>query len=270
MDRIRSAEQYGQIVEAAECRGYQLTNCFFLPSAVQQKAEAGTLFWREIRDGILLLDDNDGFYRCYYYLSASGRPERVTLDADAVIEFPFNGEMNDRQRFQVGMIEAMGFLLGRESGMMSASPDSAARDEGDPEAPCRAANKGDAAGILSLLKACFNPLFSFLPTKEALDAAIGEGRVLVVREDDRVLAALISSFEKRIASVNQIAVDPACRRRGYARALMGAYHRRYADRAVAFRHWVDMNNAPAVHMYRSLGYDFNLRRANEYVLLKGE
>ena len=268
MDRIVSCEQYNHIVDRAADRRCGLTNCYFLPSAIQQKVEDGKLYWQDVPDGLLLLDDNGAFYRCYYYLAEDARPEGVTLDKDAVIEFPFSGEMNDRQRRQVGMIEAMGFRLGRESGMMSASPDAVIAVSGEQASPCVAAQASDAAGITALISACFNPLYAFLPTGEELDAMIDRNAVLVIREGNEVAAALISSFEKRIATVNQVAVDPACRRRGYARMLMQAYHGQYADRAAAFRHWVDINNVPAVNMYRGLGYGFNLRRANEYILIQ--
>ena len=99
----------------------------------------------------------------------------------------------------------------------------------------------------------------------ALDAAIGEGRVLVIRDGRDVAAALISGFEKRIASVQQVAVAPAYRGRGFGKAIMRAYHALYADRAASFQHWVDLNNAPAVDMYLGFGYGFTLRKANEYI-----
>ena len=122
MWKIESLAQYNQLIDRAEQQGFALTNCFFLPAAVQKKVEDGTLYGLEVGSGLLLLDDNGGFYRCYYYLSPQGKPDRLTLDKNAVIEFPFNGVMGERQRQQVSLIDRMGFRLGRESGMMSAAP----------------------------------------------------------------------------------------------------------------------------------------------------
>ena len=47
---------------------------------------------------------------------------------------------------------------------------------------------------------------------------------------------------------------------------MRTYHSLYVGRAASFRHWVDINNVPAVNMYLGLGYTFSLRRANEYIM----
>ncbi len=265
MWKIESLAQYNQLIDRAEQQGFSLTNCFFLPAAVQKKVEDGTLYGLEVDSGLLLLDDNGGFYRCYYYLSPKGKPDRLTLDKNAVIEFPFNGEMGERQRQQVSLIDRMGFRLGRESGMMSAAP-TALIGHGQAQERCSGAQSRDAEGIMALLTGCFNPMYAFLPDRKALSDAIDQGRVLVVREGDRVAAALVSGFEKRIATVNQVAVDPDYRRRGYAGALMHTYHSLYVGRAASFRHWVDINNVPAVNMYLGLGYTFSLRRANEYIM----
>ena len=77
MWKIESLAQYNQLIDRAEQQGFALTNCFFLPAAVQKKVEDGTLYGLEVGSGLLLLDDNGGFYRCYYYLSPQGKPDSL-------------------------------------------------------------------------------------------------------------------------------------------------------------------------------------------------
>ncbi len=271
MKRIESPEHFRELTTAAKKNGYKLSNCFFLPDAIRRMTQEGTLFYRDIDGGLLLLDDRKMFYRCYYYLSEDGTMKAVFLDKDAVIEFPFNGEMNDKQKLQVSKIEEMGFRLGRQSGMMSASPDDVQIRNANTEQAVDIAVLGDADGILDLLNRYFNPLYSFIPSKEEMESAIEEGRVIVIRDAQQMGAALVSSLEKKTACVNQIAVDSAYRRRGFGGALMQAYHEMYSGKADAFRHWVDLNNQPAVSMYKGFGYELSLRKANEYIMtIKGE
>ena len=90
-------ENWKQSVAEAKSRGWKLTNCYFLPKALQLKIDAGVLSLRWIENGLILLEDAGSFYRCYYYLSPDDRPGRLELDRDGVVEFPFTGEMNIRQ-----------------------------------------------------------------------------------------------------------------------------------------------------------------------------
>lgn len=267
MDKVRSLEHYKEILSGAKENGCRLSNCFYLPDAVRRKTAEGTLLFQPIEHGLLLLEDQVDFYRCCYFLSEHEQPGHVTLDKDAVIEFPFNGTMNEKQRLQVQKIESMGFRLGRESGMMCSAPDQlAVFCAGEADNICRTAGPEDAAQILALINLYFDPLYAFLPTEEELLGFISEGRALVIRDGDGIAAALISSFEKRIASIRQVAVASAHRGKGLGKAIVQAYHSKYMGEAASFQHWVDLNNTPAVNMYLSFGYSFGLRKANEYIL----
>lgn len=266
MDKVQSFEQYKETLKLAKSKGYVLSNCFLLPAAVRQKIQDASLFFHWIEHGLLLLDDRSDFYRCCYFLPASEFPGQISLGKPSVIEFPFNGTPNQSQLLQIRMIESMGFHLGRESGLMSASSDrirevSPAQEPG----PVCAAEPEDAPEILALMYASFNPLYAFLPTEEELETAIREGRVLVIRSGDKVAAALISGFERGIASIQQVAVDPAFRGKRLGRQIVEHYHAKYMEEARSFQHWVDLNNRVALNLYHSFGYELVSRKANEYI-----
>ena len=106
-----------------------------------------------------------------------------------------------------------------------------------------------------------------MPDEAELRTAIGEGCVLVRKERNALTGALLCELTKDVASIHQIAVDPAFRGKGIGKALLGAYHAKLINDATSFQHWVDLHNAPAVKMYGSVGYRFNLRKANEYIKL---
>lgn len=265
MDKVSSFEQYKRILAEARDRRWRFSNCYFLPAAAREKIGAGVLSVLRLDDGLLMLEDAGDFYRFHYFLPEEGDPVPPALDKPAVAEFPFAGTLREKQRREIGKLAAMGFRLGRESGQMEAAPEELANPPA-PEGIAAVAGQGDAAGVAELLRDSFNPLYAFLPTDGELGDAVREGRVFVVRERGRVAGALVSSFEKEIASIRQVAVAPGGRGRGLGRALTAAYHGHYRGRARRFRHWVDLANAPAVAMYRAFRYDFTVRRANEYVL----
>lgn len=267
MNKIKSPEQYKEIIGTAKANGYKLTNCFFMPAAIRQKTADGTLFYENTDGGLLLLDDIVDFYRCYYYLSESVEPKPVHLDKQAVIEFPFTGELNEKQLAQIEKIEAMGFHLGRESGMMTCQGDKIIkRTIQQSDFTVETASENDAQKVFDLITGTFNPLYSFLPKLSELHDIIAEGRVLAIHCGSDLAAALISSVEKKSAIINQVAVDPVYRGKGLGKLIVQAYHDKYMAEIPTFQHWVDLNNTPAVNMYKSFGYEFSLRKANEYIL----
>ncbi len=266
MIKIETPEKFKEIISGFRKQGYKLSNCFFLPDTVKEKTTAGSLYFRQLTDGALILDDQGAFFRCYYYLPEEGEPEHICLDKDAVIEFPYNGEMNEKQLRQVGKIESLGFILGRKSGVMTAAPGEIIHGCGS-ESMVQYADAQDAMQISELLKENFNPLYAFLPGEEELEEMISALRVFIIRGNERIKAVLVSDFSKGTASIRQVAVAKQEREKGFGKLLLESYHNKYRPDAVMFQHWVDLDNKPAIHMYQSFGYRFSLRKANEYILL---
>lgn len=80
-------------------------------------------------------------------------------------------------------------------------------------------------------------------------------RYFVIEEGGRLVAGTLLTFTERAGYVSNVSVDPAFRRRGLARQLLlrsqeetARRHRRYVVLDVL------SNNAPAIALYRSLGY----------------
>lgn len=271
MEKIEFAERYKELVADLRKQGYRLSNCFFLPDTIQKKIASGSLFVQQIENGTLILDDQGGFFRCYYFIPEEGEQKHVLLSKDAVVEFPYNGEMNDKQRLQENKILSLGFQLGRRSGLMTAKAEQIVQEDEirtDSEIIC--AVPEDITGIRSLLDESFNPLYAFLPTEEEMQQLVNNQMVFVNRRDSMICAVLVSSIEKGIASIRQIAVKKAWRGQGLGKALVDRYHQHYINDVSGFQHWVDLENTPAISMYHAFGYRFSLRKANEYILVRKE
>jgi GNAT superfamily N-acetyltransferase len=93
------------------------------------------------------------------------------------------------------------------------------------------------------------------PARRAVMARCGAPKeVLILREDDRVAAALFIAVHDRIAMPSAVLVGPGFRRRGVGAALMAAA----ADWAMeagadTLALSVEEDNAPALALYRALG-----------------
>jgi ribosomal protein S18 acetylase RimI-like enzyme len=97
----------------------------------------------------------------------------------------------------------------------------------------------DARLIVGLLRRLGRPLFRFY----------------VAEEDGRIVATTLLSFSKHAGYLSMVAVDPAYRRRGFARQLIETARRTTVARGKPYMALdVLSGNAPARALYESLGY----------------
>ncbi len=266
MKRIESVAEYKELVATAKKSGYSLSNCFFFPTAIQQKVDQGILLALKIQNGLLILEDMVDFYRCYYYLSNDSLPEVVTLDKPAVVEFPFNGAMTPKQLVQVEKIYAMGFNLGRESSQMTLDVQALTLETLLPVAyELSFAQEADADAILEMLNKTFDKLYAFIPSKEELCRILKECHIWVLKDNGSIAALLHASQQKDYATIEHLVVAEQYRGQRLAAYLLQNYHNYYRDSVRAFCHWVDIHNKPAVKLYSTFGYNFGIKKANEYI-----
>ena len=268
MKPVTSIQDFKDIKKKAKEKGFTLSNCFFLLKSIQEKIEKKLLFGEYINNGILLIENKNIFYRCYYFLSPDTIPSHVEFEKETVIELPFQENLTYSQKQQIEQIISMGFNLGRSSGMMGLSSDEVRFICSDyPFDNISFAEKKDCDEVMRLLTSCFNPLYAFLPDEEELLNNIAEQRVWILKEKGVIAAVLNSRYEKNTAAISHVGVDSKYRGKGYGKKLVETYHRFYRDRVRIFQHWVDLENSYAINMYKKFGYQFSLRKANEYLYL---
>lgn len=265
MERIETFEQYRQLVAGAKKLPHVCSNCYLLPGAIREMTGAGALYAEQTASGLLLLEREPTFFRCYYYLTPDIPGERLRLPLPVVAELVFNRELTAAQRTQAACLEQMGFSLGRESGRMHLA-DAAAAADGPAEGVERAV-EADLDPVREMILGAFDPLYSYISTREEMLENIRDGGVFVIREGGAIAAVLYAELTEASATIRQVVVDGALRRRGYGQRLVCFYHRSYKDRVRSFVHWVDMANDKAIGLYQKFGYSFDGRYANEYIIL---
>lgn len=265
MIKVASLDEYKKITERGKKRPECVSNCYFMLSAVEDMIRREKLYLKELPYGDLLLEREEGFDRCYYFLSAAQEIERVKLDQPAVIEYVFRSQLSEKQEKEIALIEKMGFALGRKSGRLCVEPANLKRLSNDwSEVVC--VERQDADECLRLFRASFDPLYAFLPTRIDLLEAISQGCVLCVKEEGRIAGVIYFQTERNTAELRLLACRPEYRGRGIGKKLVESFHARCRGKVRQFFIWVDMENAGAVALYRKFGYDYDERRSNEYIL----
>lgn len=120
----------------------------------------------------------------------------------------------------------------------------------------------DVPSVAALEKLCFSDPWSVSSIASELDNALS---LWLVWEEDGAAAAYLGV--QRVppqADVMNVAVSPALRRRGIARALFAELERRLPEIDELFLE-VRASNSGAIALYRTLGFEQVGRRPNYYL-----
>ncbi len=264
MEQIKSFEQYRELAAEARRLPNLCTNWYFLPEAVREKIERGILYLEKVSGGILLLEKEPEFLRCYFFLNSAAPSERIKLPAPGVAELVYQNKMTPAQETQAALLKGMGFSLGRESGRLSC-PESEALEEECGSVKV-ASSESDIPAICRLIRSTFDPRYAFISDEKQTALDLHAGNIFQIREGETLAGVLYSECAKGVASIRQLAVDESCRGRGLGRQLISFYHKQYRGKVRTFAHWVDLNNAPAIRLYRKMGYSPDGRHADEYII----
>jgi len=267
MIKIGSVDQYKEWVQKAKESGFSLSNCYYTADKLAELIRRERLMVLDTSFAILFIENEAGFYRCTYYISAERPVKKIQLDKPCVIEYIFKNEISEKNQAELACLEKMGFVLDRKSArMVLSASDAVCRAPGS--AVVEFARQGDEAAILALFRAAFDPLYAYFPDEEELTQAIHTRKnpIFCIYEDRRLCAALYSQRQNRTASIRMLAVDPLSKGKGYGSNLLARYHKEFLAEANRFMHWTDCENQHAVSFYQKYGYSFDGCYAYEYVI----
>ena len=123
-----------------------------------------------------------------------------------------------------------------------------------PEITVREAEADDAAAMAAIHRACFPRCWDETAMTQLLAEPLCLSLVATSRGDGDLQALLIVRGVADEAELLTLAVEPACRREGLARALLGATVaacREAGAKQLFFE--VEAGNDAALHLYRSFG-----------------
>lgn len=118
--------------------------------------------------------------------------------------------------------------------------------------------------VAELERCCFRDPWSERMLTEQLDSE-NAGALVALGEDGALLGYASVSVVLDEGYIANVAVQPACRRQGIARALLRAFRRFAEQNRLAFLTLeVRASNTPAIALYRGEGYRQTGRRKNYY------
>ena len=110
--------------------------------------------------------------------------------------------------------------------------------------------------------------FAQIYLRVAVGVPVGntDGFHVVIVEEDQIRAALFSERRNNTAEIRLVCAEAPFRGKGYASSLVCAYHKAWIGGVKRFFQWLDASNGDAAALYRSFGYEFDRRKAMEYII----
>lgn len=257
MERINDLMQLNELL-TPYLKGRHFTNNYTLPAAYVPLINEGRLY-QISRDGLFLFVDMDNYYRFYYHLN----------DAETVFSFCFNKPLVAEVAFQKDKIppeiaaecliksgfskevkrvrmkaDREGFLVGEQSLTLTFIRVEEASEKMHEE-------------IMAFLQANFDPLTGFLPSKNDIKKAVGQGEILCAYEGmgKDLLGVLHMGIDKKNTDLLHIAVARQARKRGIGETLLVKWKETASKRgAINYTIWVADDNLAARTLYEKVGF----------------
>ena len=270
-ERITDFEQYCRLADEAQTRFLKLaTNSFLLPGSARLLIDKRRLYYAEGIDAVSFLIENPGVYRCMYYADMSKEPDLLLkrLGAAVAVDEICTGEQEADPRV-TAMLERSGFRFLRKSIGMSKRSIPQQLPPKDEMNRNRAAyaQASELDAIYELLQKSFDPYADRLPWKDELAELIEMRHVYVIREDKRVIAAMVSIPNGKTLDNHWIAIEPAYRGDGLAPGLFSFGDRDGLERGFhQISAWIAQGNQGWLNKITRYCYTVSGRVLNTYLL----
>lgn len=213
------------------------------PLELEREARRGSLWAGSFSEGLLILRKRRGFSRLNFMLAKGAELPPWTPEGCVAVETPFRPQDQELQRIDRALGER-GFRLALSRARLTRRPGGPVPRPGDqvfragPEQLERAEE---------LLEAGFSPLTGCLPQREELLEDLEQGRIFM-----SPWGILHFSERGNVTEVRHLAVAAERRGMGQAKGLLAAYLSEYGGKTA--RVWTGGDNAPALGLYHSFGY----------------
>lgn len=278
MYKIVSVGQFASLVKSFKKNHVSLqSNCFFLPSEVEEMTGKGKLFAEETREGIYFFVVEEECSRMYYYIEKSQtpsiKPEKYDiLKKPVILDFVFKGEAGLNKAGSGKWLDK-GFRPYKQYRRMECTRE----NFNPPDDYVQSINKfqivkinpDDYGAVAVLWRSGLDVYSTFLQERREFEESCKKGEILGMRLKDGTPGAVAMAIKRgRTAFLQHLAVSPELRGRGMGKALF-CYIVYYVlnhygvDKA---NFWVDEDNSRAIGMYRKAGFTDDGMISRQFIL----
>lgn len=238
---MKQITSYGPLAEAltAVLKNRIAANCAPDRDSLEKEIAAGLLWGERLPEGIVLLRRGGGPQRLRFLLTEPEALCRLSFDRTTVLELPYR-RGDEKLPALAEALKTHGWAEALRRVRLTRKP--APMGPSEPRE-----GSVSPVTVMTMLRACFSPLTGCLPEEAELAEDLAAGRVLT-RD-----GGLIRWREKgRVSEIRHLAVDPAKRGQGLAKALVSEYLAQNGERLC--RVWTAADNHGAKRVYERFGY----------------
>lgn len=282
MHLVTSQKEYQTLVRTAKKeKGASITNCYLFPEAIQRWIDLKRFYVEEVEAGILFLADQKRYYSVYFYLNPQ-MPLRIPRqDKPQIAQTIYNGQdKNEKQLAADQLLKNAGFIWKDRMQQIKADPEQVLKkiaplstrmrkrltEEGFRFGPITA---NDLWALDKLLSE--TPEIPFYDIQffsgEELEAQAKAGQLEGIFHRNGELCAVHQLFLEGNGAFGWFAVADAYKvEYGMALVLKDMIMSFVIDKGCFLTGWVDDVNIESIRFHRKLGYVFQDKYREHWLL----
>ena len=252
--------------------GLKNINCFLSPDQIDSFARQRVLSYFRDDMSLILFHDHDAYFQLYLFLDAADPQFRIDrLDKDAVTDFPgMNRTLNTKYQRAIEELRKAGFAHNATSVKMIKELIEPTEIDLSPAGglQLQVAEPRHMHKIYELWGSGLDAASNALPSIADLERHIEEGSIVIGVVDDALVGAIqVESKIDGSCFLRHLVVSDAYKGRSVGSTLMrqAPYYSIEPVPRSAY-HWVQTTNVPALAMFEKIGYGFDGRYLEQYIL----
>lgn len=283
MEIIESSAKFAELVKEfkRKHKGSVQSNCFFLPSEVEEMTEKKKLYGKKTDEGLYFLVREEECGRLYYYIdkeqTPSIDPDEFFIGKGAVIlDYVFRGE-------EEAALQKSGYEKWVEKGfrpykkyrrmecMKGGFHPPQDYIESERSFKVEKVTKEDYHEVTDLWKKSLDVYSTFILEEREFEESCRKGEIISMRfSDGKIFAATMAIKKGKTAFLQHLAVEPDLRGKGIGKAMFCAVVDFAFDEYEVEKEnfWVDQANFRAIGMYEKSGFVNDGTFSTQFILEK--
>ena len=262
MMKVESFCQYSHLIKEFQRQyGKSDTYCFFMAKEIDEYIGKEKLSYAESDGGLYFFVEEEEYTRLYFFLEKNALPAKTFQEKICILDFVYRNQRKPANLDELlDKWRSIGYkdyhLYQRMALRKSDLNENYKQRDSSEKISYQVGDLNLADNILELWKTGLDERSTPLPDKMELIAKIKHGEVFCITSDTGELCAAIQFLLNGATCLLQhLAVSETFKRKGLGKSLfMYAIDTVFEKGAKVCNLWVDVENTPAINLYRKCGY----------------